>query len=189
MNELAVTVIEMRSSEDDTSLSSVAKQTEGGRVDYPKYVNKLLEVWQDSWGSVSMDEGNSQSDFGVMPNESARIDAAHLIPLGTCKEIQALIDAHRAGHERALNKGVLFFTTFLDYAQKEAVPKNLFEKWENARKWFEKYNHLRKGRFEKDESSKVNRHFRMLDELLFVAASSPLETLRKLNGILEETNQ
>ena len=189
MNELVVTVKKMQSLEDDANLASSAKQSEGGHADYRKFVNKLQEVWKDAWGSVSMDGDKFQSDFGAMPNESACLEAAHLIPLETCKKIQDLIDAHRAGHERALNKGALFFTTFLDYAQKEAVPKNLFKEWESARKWFAKYNHLRKGRFDKDESSKVNRHFRMLENLLFVAACGTFERLSEINEVLEETNQ
>ena len=40
-----------------------------------------------------------------------------------------------------------------------------------------------------EASSEMERHFRVLDGLLYVAAGSEFEQLRSLHEILEETNE
>ena len=40
-----------------------------------------------------------------------------------------------------------------------------------------------------EASSEVERHFQILDDLLYNAASSELERIRSINEILEETNE
>ena len=83
---------------------------------------------------------------------------------------------------------MLFFSTFLDYSDKDRIPKNFLSDWKAAKKWFLKHAHLRDNEFFIDASSEVVRHFKMLDELLYVAASSEFERIKGIHDILEETN-
>ena len=103
--------------------------------------------------------------------------------------IKELIDDHKAGRERRKQLPHLFFTSFLDYEDREQIPRNFLDEWEDASDWLHpRYAHLRSGRFSEDVPSEVERHFRTLDGLLYVAASSEFERLRGIDEILEETN-
>ena len=77
----------------------------------------------------------------------------------------------------------------LDYAYAEEIPRNLLTEWKNAREWFRAHAHLRDSAFETDASTEVERHFQILDDLLYNAASSELERIRSINEILEATNE
>ena len=189
MNELAVTVQEMQSAQAEADPHISAKRAEGGRVDYPKLTNELQQVWKDEWGSCRMDVDRFQPNLGEMPEKSEKLESGHFMPLETCEKIQELIDAHKAGHERDLDKGILFFTRFWGYVHKEDIPTDVFKDWEDAKKWFGAHNHLRKGSFSKAKSCEVQRHFRILDELLYIAASSAYARIKEINETLEETNQ
>ena len=188
MNQLAATVRKMEAAWKDNASRSSTQGIKPKRVNYVKRVNELQEVWDDKWGKYRRGEEGAQPEPAQILEETADSEFAHIIPFQTCERIQQLIDEHKSGNERALDKGVLFFTTFLDYADKEKIPKNLLEEWEAARDWFEKHNHLRKGRFDEVKSCKVKKHFRMLDNLLYVAATSAFGRMRTINEILEETN-
>ena len=60
-----------------------------------------------------------------------------------CQMIQELIDEHKAGRERRKQLPHLFFTSFLDYEDREQIPEFLDE-WEDASKWLQgRYAHLR----------------------------------------------
>ena len=189
MNQLAETVRKMNSARMDNASRLSVQGIKPKRVNYVKRVNELQEAWDDKWGKDRRGEEESQSEPAQILEETADSEFAHLIPFETCERIQQLIDEHKAGNQRALKKGVLFFTTFLDYAAKEKIPKNLLDEWEAAREWFEKHNHLREGRFDQVKSCKVKKHFRMLDDSLYVAASTEIERLGEINEILEETNE
>ena len=189
MNELAATVQEMQSAPTDGDLNASEKRSEGAHVDYPELVDELLHDWKDEWGREKIAHAEFQPNHDVMPDESASIQNGYVIPRETCKKIQKLIDAHRAGHQRDLDKGVLFFTSFWGYVHEEEIPADLFKDWKDAKRWFGAHNHLRKGNFSKKKSCDVQRHFRMLDELLYIAATSTYERIKEIYEILEETNQ
>jgi hypothetical protein len=61
--------------------------------------------------------------------------------------------------------------------------------WQDARKSFVSYSHLRDEEFEMDAPSKVESHFRMLDNLLYAVASGDFERIRIVYENLETTNE
>ena len=117
-----------------------------------------------------------------MPQMSTR-------PSEIWEKINKLIDEHKAGRLRVSEADSLFFTTFLDYPDRERIPENFLREWKATRDWFVAHAHLRQGEFEMEASSEVERHFRTLDNLLYVAASSEFERIRGIYEILEETNE
>ena len=43
---------------------------------------------------------------------------------------------------------ISFFTSFLDYEDREQIPRNFLDEWEDASDWLHpRYAHLRSGRF------------------------------------------
>ena len=112
----------------------------------------------------------------------------HLIPYGTCQKIKNLVDEHKAGRLRNFDADGLFFSTFLDYEDREKIPPNFLREWREAKAWFLGHAHLRDKDFAAGVSSQVEKHFRTLDSLLYVAASSEYERIKGINEILEETN-
>ena len=143
---------------------------------YPDLVDKLQNDWKDEWSTGGFNEIDNAED-------------GHVIPYAVCRKIQELIDRHRTGRLRASEAGILFFTTFLDYADEAEIPRNFLTEWKDARQWFFAHAHLRDSEFEIDAPSKMERHFRMLDGLLYNAASSELERIRSMDEILEETHE
>ena len=147
------------------------------QAQYYQHVDKLQGVWKEEWRGR-----------GFTPRDSD--GKGHCIPYDICQMIQELIDEHKAGRERRKQLPHLFFTSFLDYEDHEQVPRNFVNEWEDASDWLHpRYAHLRSGRFHEDVPSEVERHFRTLDGLLYVAASSEFERLRGIDEILEEANR
>ena len=146
-----------------------------GRFDYKPHVDKLQNVWKDEWGGQGL----------TTPDDAAK---GNLIPYDICRDIRDLIDGHKAGHERDNRADTLFFTSFLNYDDIGGVPTDFLREWKIARKWFQGHAHLRDDRFPEKDVSSVEKHFRALDSLLCVAASSEFERLREIDEILEETN-
>ncbi len=150
--------------------------SKGEQVQYANRLDELQNHWKDEWGTPGI-------------NKIDNAENGHLIPYEVCEKIQTLIDEHRAGHLRASELGSLFFFKFLDYADREEIPQNFLTEWKSTRQWFLAHAHLREDEFERNAPSKLERHFRTLDGLLYVAAGSALEQLRSLHEILEETNE
>ncbi len=145
------------------------------QVQYPKLVGELQKDWGNEWGAAGV-------------NKTDNAENGHVIPYEVCEKIQDLIDEHRAGRLRASEAESRFFTTFLDYPDKERIPENFLQEWKDARDWFFKHTHLREKEFEMEASSEVERYFRTLDDSLYVAASSAFERIQSINEILEEAN-
>ncbi len=139
-------------------------------------MDKFKDDWKDEWG------GDGFHPPDNVPNE-------HLIPNEICQMVKKLVDDHKEGSLRAKEIDSSFFTTFLDYPNKESIPEDLSQEWRRARRWFKDHTHLPKEKFEIQESYEVERHFRNLDSLLYAAAASELEQLRSIHAILEEANQ
>ncbi len=146
------------------------------QVQYQNRLDELQDDWEDEWGA---ERGNRIDN----------VENGHLIPYEICRKIQDLIDEHRAGRLRASEAERLFFTTFLNYADREEIPRNLLTEWTNTRRWFMAHAHLREDEFEIEVPSEVERYFRILDGLLYLAAGSEFEQLRSLHEILEEANE
>lgn len=147
------------------------------QVQYIHLVDKFKDDWKDEWG-------------GNRPNTSEENDEkGHLIPNEICRKIKELVDAHKEGRLRSEEIDSSFFTTFLDYQNKDSIPENLFQEWRHARLWFREHAHLLNRDFEEQELVEVEEHFRNLDNFLYAAAATDIEQLRSLHEILEETNR
>ena len=139
-------------------------------------MDELQEAWENEWGPEEINTVDSAED-------------GHLISSEIYEKIRDLIDAHRAGRLRASEADSLFFSTFLHYADIERIPQSLLTEWQDARKSFVSYSHLRDEEFEMDAPSKVESHFRMLDNLLYAVASGDFERIRIVYESLETTNE
>ena len=148
------------------------------QVQYVNLVDELQKDWEDELEADGF-------------NEIDDAERGHLIlvPSKIWDNIKKLIDEHKAGRLRVSEADSLFFTTFLDYPDKERIPDNFLQEWKATRDWFVAHAHLREDEFEIDAPSKVERHFRTLDDLLYVAASSEFERISDIYEILEETNE
>lgn len=157
-------------------LAATVKGIESQQDQQRNRLDELQNHWKNEWGTEGINkEGDSEN--------------GHLIPYRVCEQVKNLIDAHKAGRLRASDKDNLFFTAFLDYADKERIPQNFVKEWRGARRWFQAHVHLRKPDFRQNAPSEVAMHFRNLDNFLYVAASSEFERIRGIHEILEETNE
>lgn len=147
-----------------------------GRVQYQQHLDKLQAVWSDELRS------------GAEPF-SGVTETGQLIPANVCQQISALIDEHKSGRIRNSQADGLFFSTFLDYSDKDKIPGNFLSEWKVAKGWFLEHAHLRKDPFKLEAVEDMVRHFNCLDGYLYIAASSQYERLKTLNDILEKTNQ
>lgn len=148
---------------------------EGDRVQYAQLLDGFQNEWKAEWGAERLDNLDGTENV-------------HSIPHDTCQKIKHLIDEHKAGRIRSSDADGLFFSTFLDYGDREKIPPNFLREWKAAKKWFVGHAHLREGDFADSVRSELEKHFRTLDNLLYVAASSEYERIRGLDEILEETN-
>ena len=158
------------------SLARTCRGIGSSQVQYVQHVDKIQNVWKDDWRA----QGFTTSDDG---------QKGHLIPFSVCQKVKDMIEDHKAGRLRNDDADMLFFSTFLDYSDKDKIPKNFLSDWKAAKQWFQKHTHLRDNELSSDASSEVVRHFKVLDELLYVAASSEFERIKGIHDILEETNR
>ena len=158
-------------------LVSEVKGIKRQRVQYEQLVDAFKDDWKDGWGGKSFNTTRGSDE-----NE-------HLIPNEICEKIKELVDEHTIGRLRAADIDSSFFTTFLDYSDKESIPENLSQEWRRAKRWFHRHVHLRKKEFEAQAPDEVERHFRNLDNFLYAAAGSELKQLRSIHEILEEANK
>lgn len=156
-----------------SAVNSIGRQ----QVQYVQLVDDFKDDWRNEWGGEEFDTIEDNHENG------------HLIPNETCKKIKKLVDEHKEGRLRAEDTNSSFFTTFLDYSDKESIPENLSQEWRSARRWFVEHAHLREGEFETQALDEVERHFQNLDSFLYAAAGSELEQLRSIHEILEEANK
>ena len=94
-------------------LVSAVKGIKRQWVQYVQLVNDFKDDWKDEWGG----EG-----FNITEDDDKN---GHLIPNEICKNIKKLIDEHTAGRLRSEETDSSFFITFLDYPDKESIPKNI----------------------------------------------------------------
>ena len=156
-------------------LAKTVSGVEGGRVDYQRHLDGLQNEWKMEWGAEGL-------------NKLDATENGHLIPYDTCQKVKTLIEEHKEGRLRSSNADGLFFRTFLDYGESGKIPPHFLREWRTAKAWFLGHAHLRDKDFAADAPSQVERHFRALDSLLYVAASSEYERIKGINEILEETN-
>ena len=92
-------------------------------------------------------------------------------------------------HDFIKGRRDLFFSTFLDYSDKDKIPGNFLSEWKAAKDWFLGHAHLREKPFRPETDDDLEKHFKCLDGYLYIAASSQYERLKVLNEILDATNQ
>lgn len=157
-------------------LASTAAGIKPGRVQYQHHIDKLQSDWLDEW---------RYSD-DLSPDVVAN---GHLIPVQVCQRISTLIEEHKSGRVRSAEANGLFFSTFLDYSDKERIPGNFLSEWKAAKDWFLGHAHLREKPFRVETGDDLEKHFKCLDGYLYIAASSQYERLKELNEVLDATNR
>ena len=158
-------------------LALATKRIKRQQVQYVQLVDDFKDDWKDEWGKEEYRTTEDNDENG------------HLIPNEICKKIKTLIDEHIAGRLRSEEIDSSFFTTFLDYPDKESVPQNLSQEWRRARRWFVEHAHLREDEFSIEVYDEVEMYFRYLESLLYTAAASEIEQLRSIHEILDEANR
>lgn len=158
------------------SLASTVAGIKSGRVQYQQHIDSLLSDWQDEW--------RHSDDLSPEVAENG-----HLIPVPVCQRITTLIEEHKSGRIRSSEANGLFFSTFLDYSDRDKIPGNFLSEWKAAKDWFLGHAHLREKPFLTETDSDLEKHFKCLDGYLYIAASSQYERLKGLNEILDATNQ
>jgi hypothetical protein len=156
-------------------LASTVACIKSESVQYQQHIDNLQSDWLDEW-RVSGDLSQEVVEKG------------HLIPIEICQRITDLIEEHKTGRVRSSEADGLFFSTFLDYSDKDKIPRNFLSEWRAAKDWFLKHAHLREKPFRAETDSDLMKYFSYLDGYLYIAASSQYERLRSLNEILDETN-
>jgi hypothetical protein len=157
-------------------LASIVAGIKSERVQYQQHIDKLQGDWRDEWGL---------SD-ALSPEE---VEKGHFIPIDVCQRISTLIEEHKSGRMRSSEADGLFFSTFLDYSDKDKIPGNFLSEWKAAKDWFLGHAHLREKSFREETDGDLVKHFKCLDGYLYIAASSQYERLTDLNEILDATNQ
>jgi len=157
-------------------LASTVAGIKSDRVQYQQHIDKLQSDWLDEW-RVSGDLSQEVVEKG------------HLIPVVVCQKITDLIDDHKSGRLRSSEADGLFFSTFLDYSDRDKIPGNFLAEWKAAKSWFLSHAHLREKSFHKETDGDLVKHFNSLDGYLYIAASSQHERLKALNEILDATNR
>jgi hypothetical protein len=157
-------------------LASTVEGVKSERVQYQQHIDKLQDDWRDEW----------RFSDDLSPE---MVKKGHLIPIKVCQRISSLIEEHKSGRLRSSEADGLFFSTFLDYSDKDKIPGNFFSEWKAAKDWFLKHAHLREKPFRAETEGELVKHFSCLDGYLYIAASSQYERLKALNEILDATNQ
>lgn len=155
-------------------LASAVAGVKSGRVQYENHIDQLKDHWQKEWR--------------LSDDLSPEVDG-HLIPTQICQRITTLIEEHKAGRERSTDKVGLFFSTFMEYSDRDKIPANFLSEWKAAKDWFLAHAHLREAPFRASIDSDLVKHFGCLDSYLHIAASSQYERLETLNEILDITNR
>ena len=159
-------------------MNGLVRRVRGDRskqTDYVCHLNKIESEWDNQWGASS---GFSDAEKPSHPE----------ITRDMRLKLQSLIDDHRNGRVRNEETNEVFFSTFLDYRDKDNIPKNFMREWKDARQWFSKYTHAREGTFGPEVKTEIAKHFQTLETYLSVAARSQCERIKGIDEILEETN-
>lgn len=157
-------------------LASTVAGIKSGRVQYQEHIDKLQGCWREEW----------RFSNGLSPEVAEK---GHLIPIDVCQKISTLIDEHKSGRMRSSEAAGLFFSTFLDYSDRDKIPGNFLSEWKAAKDWFFRHAHLREKPFRAETDTDLVKYFNCLDGYLYIAASSQYDRLKDLNEILDATNQ
>lgn len=157
-------------------LAATVAKVKSERVQYQQHVDELQKHWQDSW----------RLEDDLSPE---LVTQDHHIPAKVCQMISDLIASHNSGRMRSADADSLFFSTFLDYSDRDKIPANFLSEWKNTKQWFLAHAHLREKPFIEKTERDIEKYFNCLDGYLYIAASSQYDRLREINEILDATNQ
>ena len=157
-------------------LARTIRGDERDRVQYPNLLNEIAPEWNDQWGAST-----GFSDLEVPSH--------YEIPHDICVMLKSLIDKHRQGLVRNEETNEVSFSIFLDYRDRDNIPKNFMKEWKDARQWFLKHAHAREVTFGLDVETEIVKHFQTLETYLSIAANSQYERIRGLDEILDEINR
>ncbi len=143
------------------------------QVQYVDRLNKLQSKWEDEWRGEGFATSEEENEGQLIPN-------------AVCKMIAELISNHKEGRRRSEGADDLFFDTFLGSADRDRISS--LSKWRSARKFFGGIAHLREPAFSTDVRPKMGEKFRILENYLFIAATSEYSRIGTLDAILEEAN-
>ncbi len=143
------------------------------QVDYRHLVGKLQQKWRNEWGGQGLFTAEQRGE-------------GHLIPYNVCEMIANLINKHKEGSLRNQQADDFFFNTFLGYSDKDRIPS--MKKWKETKVFFRANTHLREPAFSENVHINVAENFKILEDFLFVAATSEYSRIGTLDAILEETN-
>lgn len=143
------------------------------QVQYRQFVDRLEKKWKDEWRGRGLHDYDLDGD-------------GHRIPFPVCDLITQLIAEHNEGSRRSEEADDLFFRTFLGYSDKDRITSQ--EKWQDAKDFFMANTHLREKAFSRDVDLRVEENFKLLEDYLFVAATSEYSRIGTLDAILEEAN-
>ena len=145
------------------------------QVQYKNCLDDIEPMWKDKWGAQS----------GFSDNEEP---SHHEIPHNLCIKLKSLIDDHRKGRIRDKETDELFFSTFLDYRDKENIPQNFLKEWRDTKKWFLDYTHIPNKNFSTELKTEITKHFHRLESFLDIAAGGQYMRIRDFDEILAKTN-
>ena len=152
-------------------LAKTVADIKGGQVQYVQLVNGLQKEWREAWRGQGLTSPQYQGE-------------GHMIPFQVCEIISNLIEEHEKGRSRNQEADDYFFNIFLGYSDKDRIPN--LKKWKEAKDFFMGCTHLRVKRFSSEAPSDLAEHFKMLEEFLYIAATSEYSRIRSLDAILEE---
>ena len=153
-------------------LANTVVGIKGGKTQYVDLVDELQKKWQDDWRGPGITSPQYQ-------------DEGHMIPYQVCGMISNLIKEHKEGRRRSQEADDYFFNTFLGYSDKDRIPN--LKKWKEAKLFFLKRAHLREKKFSLGDPSELTEKFKMLEEFLYIAATSEYSRIKSLDAILEKT--
>ena len=156
------------------SLPQTVAGITNSQVQYKYLVNKLQEKWQSNWRGRGFT--SSQHD-----------EIGHMIPFEVCDRITKLINEHAEGNQRSREKGEFFLNTFLGFSDRDRIGN--LKKWKEAKRFFEEFNHLRVRKFSSEDLVKVEEFFKILEDFLYIAATSEYSRIRSLDEILKQANK
>lgn len=146
------------------------------RVQYVNDVEKISLRWNDKWGASSEFSESKEPEHHEIPND-------------VCKMIKSLMDEHKEGRARSKETNIKFFSEFLNYEDKDKIPKDFLDKWNEARHWFEKRAHVNSRAISPELEAETTKHFDVLVTFLSIAANSQQHNrVREINEILEQAN-
>ncbi|MCK9183623.1 MAG: hypothetical protein M0P13_12210, partial [Fibrobacteraceae bacterium] len=158
-------------------MNGVATSKIGIKREQAQY-KEILDAIQTDW------------PFDLLDNSQVEVDGkkGFLISRKCYNQLNKLIHQHQAGRVRCSDADDLFFQSFLDYSDKKRIPPNFKSEWVTTKAWFLAHAHLNRGTFSLVETEECADRFGVLENFLYIAASSQFERLKLFEDVLKNQN-